>query len=91
MEGITRYQNIAEDELSIAAKTKRCLHKKDRLPSCSSSSSCETLNIENPDDAYHEDGLDYITITDTAKCWHQHTTGPHRRNGMCHNYAAPPK
>ena len=57
MEGITRYQKIAEDELSTAAKTQEHLHKKDRLTSCSSSSSCEVLTIENPDDAYHEDGL----------------------------------
>ena len=60
MEGITRYQKIAEDELSAAAK--EYIHKKDRLPSCSSSSSCETLNFENPDDAYHEDGLPDLII-----------------------------
>lgn len=59
MEGITRYQKIAEDEITTSNKTKEeYLHKKDRIPSCSSStSSCDALNVENPDDAYHEDGL----------------------------------
>ena len=57
MEGLTRYQKIAENEISTARQVKENVLAKERLTSCSSNSSCETLNIENPDDAYHEDGL----------------------------------
>ena len=60
MEGITRYQRIADDQISVSAKTKE--HRKDRFPSCSSSSSCDTINMENPDDAYHEDGLPDLVL-----------------------------
>ena len=71
MEGITRYQKIAEDESSKESTIQ--VYKKDRLPSYSSSStsSCETLNVENQDDAYHEDGLPDL-ITD-----HPHQLGSH--------------
>ena len=60
MEGITRYQMIADDQISVSTRNKE--HRKDRFPSCSSSSSCDTLNMENTDDAYHEDGLPDLVL-----------------------------
>merc|ERR1712020_368410 len=64
MEGITRYQKMAGDELSSSVKDiEQADYEKTRLPSCSSStSSCETLDAENPDDAYHEDGLPDLVL-----------------------------
>ena len=62
MEGITRYEKIADDQISVSTKMNEHGNRKDRFPSCSSSSSCDTLNMENPDDAYHEDGLPDLVL-----------------------------